>query len=99
MAAVHIPPAWALPESEATPEPVYRNRREVLALAAGALLLPALGCGADPDPLEGVPRYPRPVKRNPRYTLDRPITKKPLAAAFNNFYEFTVDKGAVWPLA
>jgi len=33
-----------------------------------------------------------PAKRNPRYTLDRPLTDEKLATYYNNFYEFGSQK-------
>lgn len=88
---------WEIPESEAAPEGVFRDRRRFLAgLAAGAL---ALGCSRLPfrraapthpeaDPSVGL--YPAP--RNARYVLDRPITDEEWVTAYNNFYEFSADK-------
>ncbi len=38
-------------------------------------------------------------ERNPRYTLDRPLTGEKAAATYNNFYEFTMSKHGVWRLA
>jgi len=100
--AIHTPPSWRLPESAATPEDVFLNRRSFLrvgtALAAGAALLPSIGCAAE-DPLDGVPKYPREVKRNDRYRPERPLTRDVDAASYNNFYEFTTDKTRVWKLA
>ena len=86
---------WELPESAATAEAVYLNRREFAkGLAAGPVLL-ALGAGgfgagvfanmgqaqaADADPSAKL--YP--FKRNDTYKLDRPLTPEeqqlPLAA-------------------
>lgn len=39
-----------------------------------------------------------PAKRNEKYKLDRPITEEGVAARYNNFYEFTVEKDRVWML-
>jgi methionine sulfoxide reductase catalytic subunit len=87
---------WDLCEAAATPETVFLHRRALLrAIGLGSLLLPgawaALGrAQADdtPDPSAGL--YP--VKRNPRYTLDRPITNPKYSENYNNFYEFGSDK-------
>lgn len=86
---IRIPKGWEIPEREATPERVYFNRREILA-AAGFLgfegLLAAATAGQD--------LYP--AKRNPEFTLDRPITPEWAATGYNNFYEFNAeDKEAV----
>jgi sulfoxide reductase catalytic subunit YedY len=36
-----------------------------------------------------------PARRNPGFTLDRTLTDERVAAAYNNFYEFTTDKEEV----
>jgi sulfoxide reductase catalytic subunit YedY len=93
---------WELPESQATPESVFWNRRALLkaaglgTIAAGgaALLGPdwaswaAAGDAGDADPSAAL--YP--AKRNERYVLDRPITEERLATTYNNFYEFGSQK-------
>jgi methionine sulfoxide reductase catalytic subunit len=84
---------WELRESEATLEPVFLRRRELIkAIAAGPMLVPALGTAIaaeeEQDPSAGL--YP--VKRNPRYTLNRPLTDEKLATTYNNFYEFGSQK-------
>lgn len=90
---------WELPESAATPEAVFRDRRRLIAgLAAGPVLAAAAPFlnmgraraeGADPS----AALYP--VARNPRYTLDRDITPASLATSYNNFYEFGSSKDVV----
>jgi sulfoxide reductase catalytic subunit YedY len=89
---------WEIPESAATPESVYLNRRSLVkSMAAGGALLagpfsaavPALAAGEESgDPSAGL--YP--VKRNPKYTLDRAITDEKWSTSYNNFYEFGTDK-------
>jgi sulfoxide reductase catalytic subunit YedY len=93
---------WELPESAATPETVFWNRRALLkaaglgtiAVGAAALLgeapmkaVEAAG-EAEADPTAGL--YP--VKRNEKFVLDRPITEEKLATTYNNFYEFGSQK-------
>ncbi len=82
---------WEMPESQATPESVFLNRRQWLAGSAGAIAGAALpqaagAQGADPT----LDLYP--AKRNAAYTLDRPVTDEELAANYNNFYEFGTSK-------
>lgn len=87
---------WELPESAATDENIFLNRRSLVkALAAGPALLAGGGAttafaaataGADPT----ADLYP--VKQNPKYTLDRPITDEKHAITYNNFYEFGSHK-------
>ena len=89
---------WELPESAATPESVWRQRRELVkAIAAGPILL---GTGslltrraraAETDPTADL--YPAP--RNGTYMLDRDVTPEELATTYNNFYEFNSSKDVV----
>src|SRR6516225_6085493 len=84
---------WELRESEATPEAIFVDRRALIkAIAAGPIVAPAVGsaiaAAAEEDPTANL--YP--AKRNPRYTLDRPITEEKLATTYNNFYEFGSQK-------
>jgi sulfoxide reductase catalytic subunit YedY len=87
---------WELRDSAATPEAVFLRRRTLLkAIGLGSMLMPSLvtafAAGAaedEQDPSAGL--YP--VKRNPRYTLDRPITDPKYSENYNNFYEFGSEK-------
>jgi len=84
---------WELPESAATDEAVFHGRRRLIkGIAAGPILAPVLlgghGALADEDPSASL--YP--AKRNPKYTLDRPLTDAKYPESYNNFYEFTTDK-------
>ena len=99
-------PGWAIPEREATPEADFMDRRRFL---RGALGLLAGGGIAGGIPLataaEKAPQEPTdgtlglyPAKKNPKFTLDRPLTKESVAATFNNFYEFGGTK-TVYTLA
>ena len=96
---------WEIPESEVTPEPVYWNRRRLLramGIAPALLAAPAAAMSvrrAEPAVMESdiaADRYPAP--RNPRYTLDRPLTDAELATTYNNFYEFGSYK-QIWKAA
>ena len=84
---------WEIPESEATPEQVFLDRRQWLKAAAGSMaaaspLSVALAGTAFADAAAG--RYP--AKTNARYTLDRPLSAEALVESYNNFYEFGFDK-------
>ncbi|SEG83318.1 protein-methionine-sulfoxide reductase catalytic subunit MsrP [Bosea lathyri] len=85
-------PGWEMPESQATPEAAFLNRRSLLGAGVGLIASAALpqtaGAQAPPDP--SLDLYP--AKRNAAYTLDRPITEQDLAANYNNFYEFGTSK-------
>jgi sulfoxide reductase catalytic subunit YedY len=87
-------PGWEMPESRATPESVFLNRRSLLGagfgLAAGSAL-PSIAAAQAADPTLDL--YP--AKRNEAYTLDRPVTEADLAANYNNFYEFGTSKDVV----
>lgn len=77
-------PRWAIPESMATPESVFLDRRSVLGLGAG--LLGAGLIGSDASAAEA-------AKRNEAYTLgDRKLTDEKFASTYNNFYEFSTSK-------
>jgi sulfoxide reductase catalytic subunit YedY len=90
---------WELPESAATPEAVWHQRRRLVkALAAGPILLGSAGLfaggrarasGTDPT----TDLYPAP--RNGTYVLDRDLTPEDLATSYNNFYEFGSSKDVV----
>jgi sulfoxide reductase catalytic subunit YedY len=87
---------WELPESAATPESVFADRRRLIkGIAAGSIVLAggAMMAGrgraatvADPS----AKLYP--FKRNDTYKLDRPVTPEDLATSYNNFYEFGSSK-------
>ena len=93
--------SWELPESAATPETFFHQRRQLVkALAAGPLVAPASmlalaggaaaagsGTGAG-DPSAGL--YP--VMQNLRYRLDRPLSTEKDVVSYNNFYEFGSHK-------
>ncbi|MCG3172250.1 MAG: Protein-methionine-sulfoxide reductase catalytic subunit MsrP [Myxococcota bacterium] len=102
-----------LRENQATPEPVYRRRREFLkkmilgGAGLGAASLTASACAAEKDKARiangeqdtgAAPPAALNYTRNPKYVLDRPLTKEETAAKYNNFYEFTTDKERVHQL-
>ncbi|HYD31708.1 MAG TPA: protein-methionine-sulfoxide reductase catalytic subunit MsrP [Azospirillaceae bacterium] len=81
---------WELPETEATPEGAFLNRRAFLKAAslpliAAALPLPALAAGEA-------------ARRNPRFALDRAMTDETLVTTYNNFMEFGSQKD-IWRAA
>ncbi len=94
---------WELPDSAATPESLYINRRSLVkGLAAGPLIaaMPGLllgGRGAvaaeGDDPTADL--YP--ANRNMRYRVDRPINAEKDATTYNNYYEFGTSKDVVRP--
>jgi methionine sulfoxide reductase catalytic subunit len=96
--------SWELPESAASPEHRFLDRRRLLAAAAaGSAVLAApvvfgltgrqdgrpAQAEVDPsDPTVGL--YP--AARNARYVLDRPLTDERYPTSYNNFYEFGSQK-------
>ncbi|MDP6060664.1 MAG: protein-methionine-sulfoxide reductase catalytic subunit MsrP, partial [Pirellulaceae bacterium] len=86
---------WELPDSAATDESVFLQRRQLVkAMAVGPILLAgsvpfaAAAATDSEDPSTGL--YP--VGRNDRYKLDRPISDEKLVKTYNNFYEFGSHK-------
>ena len=89
---------WELPESAATPEALFRQRRRLIqGLAAGPMLLAggarllrsAIAQEADPT----ADLYP--TQRNARYQLDDrlpELSDERLVTTYNNFYEFGSHK-------
>ncbi len=79
---------WEIPENQATPEQVFLSRRAILGAGLGAGLIGAglgpAGAAETADPSAAL--YP--AKRNPTYTLDRPLTPEDKASSVNNYYEF-----------
>jgi methionine sulfoxide reductase catalytic subunit len=92
MAAIHSRRSWTVPETAATPEGAYLERRRLIqgaGLAALAACLPGRHARAEEnDPSADL--YPAP--RNPAFVLDRDITPEDVNATYNNFYEFGSHK-------
>lgn len=90
-------PAWAVPESQATPEHVFLDRRRFMAgasaLAAGAGLGGRAQAQAQAQAQAGDPTADLyPARRNEAYVLDRPLTEEKINVNYNNFYEFGTSK-------
>ena len=89
--------AWELPDSAATPEQVFRDRRRLCqAMAAGPILIAGAALGGRRLSADDAPADPSaalyPMAQNPRYTLDRPLTAEADATSYNNYYEFGSSK-------
>ena len=88
-------PSWRLPESSATPEHVFWNRRAFLAGLAGAALAGPGRALAESTPRALVPGEaftPKPAL-NPAYAdAGRPVTDEGVNSTYNNFYEFASHK-------
>lgn len=99
--------SWELPDSALTDEQVYLSRRRfVKALGAGGLLAVGASLGGrrllqsgwaqeplpDMPPLAGAP--------NPVFAdAGRAVSSPEIALRYNNFYEFSEEKDAVWKLS
>lgn len=85
-------PDWWMPESAATPEEVFLNRRAFVAAAgtavAGSLLPARIARAEEVDPTTDL--YP--AQRNETFTLDRDVTPEQYNLAYNNFYEYGSHK-------
>jgi sulfoxide reductase catalytic subunit YedY len=76
---------------------VFLLRRTLLkAIGLGSMLMPgltvALAARAADDAAADPSAALYPFKRNPRYTLDRPVTDPKYSENYNNFYEFGSEK-------
>ena len=101
-------PGWALPETAATSEAVFCNRRALIkGFAAGAIAVGAApilaGCeeeapiskaAAADDPTADL--YPAEI--NERLSVSLPLTDESITSTYNNFYEFGSHK-QVWKAA
>ncbi len=80
-------PSWELPETSATPEHIYRDRRRLL--KAAGLGLSLMAAGKLTASSVGLP-----AERNPRFVgADLDLTDEELVTGYNNFFEFGSDKG------
>lgn len=87
---IKIAKSWEIPESRATPEHLFFDRRALLAGAGaigGALVLPA-----DVAAQAAASASLYPAKRNETFTLDRAATPESVTGDYNNFYEFGMSK-------
>lgn len=90
------PHGWELPESAATPENVFLNRRNFLTgVGASAAIAGTGGFSAldgalaeTTDPSAGL--YP--AARNDMYKIARDVTPEDINSTYNNFYEFGSHK-------
>ena len=105
---IRIPPPWFLPGREATPEPVFSNRRELIArmgLAGASIALGAKAAFASPESkrrLSAAPHVPTadlyPATRNSRYALEKEdaLTPETVSSRHNVFDEFSLERSGVW---
>jgi len=87
------PRGWEPPESAATPEHVYMNRRQIMAAGGAAVALVALPRFARAQTGETAPTADLyPARRNLAYRIARDITPEDINGMYNNFYEFGSHK-------
>jgi sulfoxide reductase catalytic subunit YedY len=89
---IRRPSRLSLPERLATPEEAFLSRRHLLGAAAVAAV-----ARATPGATPAVPNVL--AKRNPLYTLDRPLTVESVAARHNIFDELASEHDKVWQAA
>ncbi|MCI4665479.1 MAG: protein-methionine-sulfoxide reductase catalytic subunit MsrP [Neomegalonema sp.] len=95
----HRRPSWRLPESAATPEHMFWNRRAFLTGAAGiagATIASPFAATAQEAAksayVPGAPFAPKPAL-NPAYAdAGRAVTDEGVSSTYNNFYEFASHK-------
>lgn len=97
---------WSIPESEATPEKIFNNRREFLrklGLASIAAGIPGKHPSAKPAARRPPARVPTtdlyPAHRNEKYAIDEPLTPESVVSRRNIFDEFTLERDRVWKVA
>lgn len=100
---VKIRKPWERVAGRETPAKDFESRRRFLklgAVAASTILLgnPLAPAAETPPSAPPGPPVP-PASRNPRFTLDRPITPERFAARHNVFHEFSLERDQVWKLA
>ena len=88
-------PAWAIPESQVTPEHFFLNRRRFIAGSAALGGVAALGIAGARVAAAAIPgdAYTPKPPINPAYMdAGRPLTDEEVASTYNNFYEFGSHK-------
>ena len=103
----HSRPDWQLLERQATPEPIYFNRRRfmksLIGAGIGASALSLVGCRAektiDSDLQKTLGRSLGNIPTNADFAeAGRQVTQQAYASQYNNYYEFGSTKG-IWPNA
>ncbi|MEM8542649.1 MAG: protein-methionine-sulfoxide reductase catalytic subunit MsrP [Cyanobacteria bacterium P01_H01_bin.119] len=107
MAFIHIPKPWQLPESAATLEIAFLNRRKFFKTLIGAGVAASAvslnSCQSQEQAIDSELKQTlgqplRSVSTNPSFTaetVDQPITKQTYASRYNNYYEFGSTK-TIW---
>ncbi len=87
---------WDVIDSQTTDETTYLNRRSLLrAMGIAGVGLTTTSISAFMSSARAAPVTGFPAKRNPAYTLDRPLTLEEEVTTYTNFYEFGSSKN-IW---
>lgn len=92
-------PSWYLPDSAATDEDVFFNRRDFLkAMGIGGMMAGGIASPAFAQEARATSDLPLPpYARNPNFAdVGRALTEEYVGTTFNNFWEFTYDKAVVY---
>ena len=90
--------SWRLPDSAATDEEVFFDRRDFLkAMGIGGLMAGGLSVPSFAEKTTTTSSLPLPAyARNPKFAdVGRAMTEEYVATTFNNFWEFTYTKTVV----
>ena len=84
---IKIKPSWEISESEVTPEPIYKQRRDLI--KASGLIGSAMLLNPIPSVMASLPitDYRKKV-----ISIDEELTPEKDATSYNNFYEFGTGK-------
>jgi len=103
MAFIVKRPGWYLPETAATPESAYQNRRAFLkTMGLGGMIAAGIGCSESDVGAQGpvatakapeLPPLPEHTVNAAYADAGRDITDETKATTYNNFYEFGLNKG------
>lgn len=92
---IRVKRRWEIPDSEATPESAFLDRRRFvsgLGLGAGLLGAGLIAGGAAAAPAADPTADLYPAKRNEAFKLDRDVTAEKYSGDYNNYYEFSTSK-------
>jgi len=87
----------SLSENQVTPESVYLNRRQFI--NKGIYAFSVAGLGSSRRSTTRAAEYPDDGNRKYVVREDSLRTPEEIATSFNNYYEFSLDKDGVKPLA
>ncbi|MDP6503113.1 MAG: protein-methionine-sulfoxide reductase catalytic subunit MsrP, partial [Planctomycetota bacterium] len=105
MPSIHLKEGWEISENAVTPEDVFMNRRKVIKTGLGIAGAGTIG-GLTWNHLNAekhvydTSRYKKmKFVKNENFRVKRAMTDEAVAGNYNNFYEFSEQKGQVITLA